>query len=393
MREIIATFLLVLATSACTATVDHIDIPYQEGTITSTIIKGAGDVRIQVVSKDSRSVLQVGDKGNGYSYNSAPILATNNLAKTFEDAIASELENAGFLIGDGGKIVEVELLQLYGDAGYKRWKNGSIATADGIVKVYVYDTNGSTIFEKKYNGYGTNSDVFFEDGDELQPALVRALSQTVSKVIKDQTLHTALLSTTSETLSVAPVAIPDTVIPVANLSRKATQLEPQPMEGVEFQSIPLHATYSGIRHRSDVQNCRLVARQKAKRAQKDSHLPLSQPQSGILGAFIIGFIEGAIRAKAYHDIADPAVTSCIVFLGYAQVAVSKTFGEAFSNAVFDDDAPLNTIDDLLTTPEGKFHLAWLRAKAEGTSLAYQTFLNTYPEKQYTAAATEFILKN
>jgi len=125
--------LIVIASifTGCALTEDKIDIPYQ-GRANITVVQGADKINVEVKNEDKRTVFKdrVGAKKNGYGMEMAKIVPSNDVAKTFSDAVLFELENLGFKNGAGGKTVKVELIRFYND--FKMGFFAGDAVADGL---------------------------------------------------------------------------------------------------------------------------------------------------------------------------------------------------------------------------------------------------------------------
>lgn len=190
--KFIAPLLVVMALSGCALTVDKIDIPYQ-GKANITVVEGAENVSVEVTHDDKRTVYKdrVGTKKNGYGMEMAEIVATNDLAQTIADAISFELENEGFKIGTGGKVVHVELVRLYNDFKIGFWSGSAVA--DGVINVQVHDPAKHLIYTHSYEGGGVVEGVMVASGDNAREALIKAMADIVSKVAQDIHLHSALL--------------------------------------------------------------------------------------------------------------------------------------------------------------------------------------------------------
>ena len=187
-------FLIVIAfvSSGCALTEDKIDIPYQ-GRANITVVQGADKVNVEVKNEDKRTVFKdrVGAKKNGYGMEMAKIVPSNDVAKTFSDAVLFELENLGFKNGTGGKIVKVELIRFYND--FKMGFFAGDAVADGLVNIVVTNGKNEVIFTKSYEGGGVYPNIQLALGENAREALIKAMTDIIGKVAQDKDLHSALL--------------------------------------------------------------------------------------------------------------------------------------------------------------------------------------------------------
>lgn len=190
--KLLIQLLSIIVLSGCAMTVDKIDVPYQ-GAANITVVEGAENVNITVTHEDKRTVYKdrVGTKKNGYGMEMAEIVATNDVAQTVSDAIEFELENEGFKIGTGGKVVKVELMRLYNDFKIGFWSGSAVA--DGLVDVKVYNRDKELIYSRTYEGGGIEDGIQLATGKNARAALIKAIADIVSKVVQDRQLHMALL--------------------------------------------------------------------------------------------------------------------------------------------------------------------------------------------------------
>jgi uncharacterized lipoprotein len=187
-------FLIVITfvSTGCALTEDKIDIPYQ-GRANITVVQGADKVNVEVKNEDKRTVFKdrVGAKKNGYGMEMAKIVPSNDVAKTFSDAVLFELENLGFKNGTGGKVVKVELIRFYND--FKMGFFAGDAVADGLINIIVTNGKNEVIFTKSYEGGGVYPNIQLALGENAREALIKAMTDIVGKVAQDKDLHAALL--------------------------------------------------------------------------------------------------------------------------------------------------------------------------------------------------------
>ena len=192
MLRYITLILIAFLFTGCALTEDKIDIPYQ-GRANITVVEGADKVNVEVKNEDKRTVFKdrVGAKKNGYGMEMAKIVPSNDVAKTFSDAVLFELENLGFKNGTGGKIVKVELIRFYND--FKMGFFAGDAVADGLVNIVVTNGKNEVIFTKSYEGGGVYPNIQLALGENAREALIKAMTDIVGKVAQDKDLHSALL--------------------------------------------------------------------------------------------------------------------------------------------------------------------------------------------------------
>lgn len=186
--------LIVIASifTGCALTEDRIDIPYQ-GRANITVVQGADKINVEVKNEDKRTVFKdrVGAKKNGYGMEMAKIVPSNDVAKTFSDAVLFELENLGFKNGAGGKVVKVELIRFYND--FKMGFFAGDAVADGLINVVVTNAKNEVVFSRSYEGGGIYPNIQLALGENAREALIKAMTDIIGKVAQDKELHAALL--------------------------------------------------------------------------------------------------------------------------------------------------------------------------------------------------------
>ena len=192
MFRYLALLAVVSVFTGCAVTEDKIDIPYQ-GRANITVVQGADKVNVEVKNEDKRTVFKdrVGAKKNGYGMEMAKIVPTNDVAKTFSDAVMFELENLGFKNGAGGKTVKVELVRFYND--FKMGFFAGDAVADGLVNIVVTNNKNEVIFTRSYEGGAVYPNIQLALGENAREALIKAMTDIVGKVAQDKELHAALL--------------------------------------------------------------------------------------------------------------------------------------------------------------------------------------------------------
>lgn len=191
MKKLLA-LLAVFMLAGCALTVEKVDVPYQ-GKANLTVVEGADSVFLNVLNEDKRTVFKdrVSVKKNGYGMEMAAIVPTNDISRTFADAISTELGNVGFKLGPDGKTVKVELIRFYSD--FKMGFFAGDAVADGLINVQVMNQKGDVIYTRSYEGGAIEPNIMMATGDNAKAALVKAMADIVAKVVQDKDLHAALL--------------------------------------------------------------------------------------------------------------------------------------------------------------------------------------------------------
>lgn len=204
----LAALVLALCLGGCVYGTEYIDVPYK-GRANLTVVEGAEKVCVEMKSRDRRTVYRnrVGVKKNNSGMEVGPIEASNDVARTFSDAVGQELESLGFCRGPGGKKVTVELMRFYND--FKIGFLHGASVADALVEVSVRGEQGGLLYVRGYEGGFVEEPILFGTPSVARETLIKAMSDTVSKAVQDKGLHKALLRSPT-TLDV----IPETVRPV-----------------------------------------------------------------------------------------------------------------------------------------------------------------------------------
>ncbi len=190
--RLVSVALTLVLLSGCALTVDEIDVPYERQNI-FVVVPNANTVKVAVVGIDQRTKYRdrVSVKKNGYGMEMAPIVATNDLARTFQSAVEFELKNAGFEINSGGKVIDIGLSRFYND--FKIGFFAGDAVADGLVHLSVRDGNGNIMYSKTYEGSFKVTNVQLAMGHNAREALIGAMADIIAKIAQDRELHFALL--------------------------------------------------------------------------------------------------------------------------------------------------------------------------------------------------------
>ncbi|MGZ8920661.1 MAG: YajG family lipoprotein [Limisphaerales bacterium] len=193
-----APFLLsiLLLGSGCALTKENIGLHYTPNTH-ATKVPGAENAHITVTATDSRAIKdRVSSKKNGYGMEMAPIIATNDVATLFREALEVELEQLGFQKGAGANLV-CDITRFYNDFKVGFWAGD--AAADAMVNIQVKDNKGPIIFTKSYASEGRKENIQLAGGNNARVALEAALNEIVRKAIADPDLIAALLKGGSAT--------------------------------------------------------------------------------------------------------------------------------------------------------------------------------------------------
>ena len=180
------------AVSGCALTVDNIDVPYQP-LAARPPTPGASSVTIAVKATDDRTTYRdrVSTKKNGYGMEMAPIVATNDVVQTLRAAVAQELASEGFVVNEGGHVLNLSVVKFYND--FKVGFFSGDAMAEVAFNAKLLRPDKSVVFTKFVSGQGQEPNIQLASGDNARAALVRAMGRAVANLLADREFRTALL--------------------------------------------------------------------------------------------------------------------------------------------------------------------------------------------------------
>jgi uncharacterized lipoprotein YajG len=143
-----------------------------------------------LVTDNRRDGKQVSCKKGNYGVELASIKLRGNLADAIENAIAAELNQFGYGVGEGDPVIEVEIQRFYND--FKRGFVKSRGVAELFLGVHVKKMDGAIVYSKNIIGLGENGNVWIQSGENAKIALESALTDAIHKLIKDQYFRQAL---------------------------------------------------------------------------------------------------------------------------------------------------------------------------------------------------------
>ena len=182
-----------LLCSGCALTTATIDVPYQS-IAPATPIAGASGITVSVAATDGRTTYRdrVSSKKNGYGMEMAPIVASNDIPNSVQNAFQQELAARGFKIDQNGVSLQVELVQFYND--FKTGMFSGQAVANVAFNVKITSLNGAIDFTKYYQGTGTIPNIQLAGGDNARDALIKAFQSAVASTVNDPDFIKALIA-------------------------------------------------------------------------------------------------------------------------------------------------------------------------------------------------------
>lgn len=185
--------LLALLVAGCALTEDSIEVRY--GAVRGTApVAGASAVAITVAGRDGRTQHRdrVSVKKNGYGMEMARIVASNDVVRETERAIAGELTARGFREPGDDARIEVEVIRFYNDFKIGFWSGA--AEAEIIAQIRVTGRDGAIAYTRTYSMQHRVEPVFLANGENAALALQGALQRLVQSVMDDPALIAALVA-------------------------------------------------------------------------------------------------------------------------------------------------------------------------------------------------------
>lgn len=190
MRFILFIILSGLLTG-CAITRDYVDIEYTPCFVPQKIA-GAENVEIAVNVNDIRGKENIGCKINGYGMEMANIMANNDLAELFKNAITFELFQRGFVISCDGSNLNIELCKFFNN--FKLGLFSGSADSETVLNVVLRKKNGVIAFSKTIFGFGREETCFVAGGKNASLALEKSLYHAVQNLVNDPDFISVLLS-------------------------------------------------------------------------------------------------------------------------------------------------------------------------------------------------------
>jgi len=183
--KFIALILLTSLLTGCALKTDYVDIEYKPYFTPQRIVE-TGNVEVAISVNDLRDKENVGDK----VWESFNIMANNDLSETFKNAIIWELQQRGFIIGQNGYDLNIEIYKLYNH--FAQGGFTADANSETVLNVTLRNREGIIAYSKTIIGYGDEKPCFNLSGKNASLALERSLSQAVQKLMEDPNFIQAL---------------------------------------------------------------------------------------------------------------------------------------------------------------------------------------------------------
>lgn len=177
--------------TGCALTRDYVEIEYKPCSTPQTIV-GSENVEVAVNVNDLRVKENVGCKMNGSGMEMANIMATNDVAESFKNAIIWELQQRGFVISNDGSNLNIELCKFFND--YKPGFFTASANSEAVLNVTLRKKDGVIVYSKTIFGFGEEETCFITGGHNASLALEKSLQHAVQRLMNDPDFIRALLT-------------------------------------------------------------------------------------------------------------------------------------------------------------------------------------------------------
>lgn len=189
--KFIALIMFSCLLTSCALTRDYVGVEYKSYS-TPQRIAGAENIEVAVNVTDLRVKESIGCKINGYGMEMANIMANNDVAEVFKNAVTWELQQRGFVISYEGSHLNIELCKFFND--YKPGFFSASANSETVLNVILKKKDGMIIYSKTILGFGEEETCFLTGGNNASLALEKSLYHAVQRLMNDPDFIWALLT-------------------------------------------------------------------------------------------------------------------------------------------------------------------------------------------------------
>lgn len=185
----LAAIAAALSLSACATSEDVVPIPYTAST--ASAVPGAASITVTVTATDARTEnrARIGAQINGYGMEMAAIRSETEITEVVQNAIATELRQRGYSVGETGSRVNASV-----ETFYNSFKVGMLAgksEADVAMTVTVTGRNGGEVYSRRLAAQAERS-VQLANGGNAATTLSQALAKVLEELTADPAFITAL---------------------------------------------------------------------------------------------------------------------------------------------------------------------------------------------------------
>ena len=174
---------------ACATSEDIVPVPYTVSVAPGT--PGAQRIHVIVASSDVRTEnrARIGAQINGYGMEMAAIRSQGEVTEIVRDAIAAELRQRGYQVGETGSHVNAEVSTFYND-----FSTGLLAgksKADVALTVTVTNASGAEVYRRAIASQAERT-VQLANGGNAAKTLDQALGKALEELMNDSAFVAAL---------------------------------------------------------------------------------------------------------------------------------------------------------------------------------------------------------
>lgn len=189
--KIIALIILSTLFTSCALMRDHVAIGYKPCCTPQTLV-GAENIVVAVNVNDCRVKNNLGCKSTNLDVEMANIMAKNDVAQVFKDAVIWELQQRGFVVANGGSYLSIELCKFFND--FKEGFFSASANSETVLNVSLRNKDGALLYAKTIFGFGGEETCFVVGGNNASLALERSLQNAIQRLMNDPDFIWALLA-------------------------------------------------------------------------------------------------------------------------------------------------------------------------------------------------------
>lgn len=187
--HVLAAIAAALSLSACATSEDVVPIPYTASS--AVVVPAAASITVTVAATDARTEnrARIGAQINGYGMEMAAIRSETEITEVVQNAIAAELRQRGYSVGDTGARINASV-----ETFYNSFKVGMLAgksQADVTMTVTVTGRTGGEVYSRRLTGQAERS-VQLANGGNAATTLSQALAKALEDLMADPAFTAAL---------------------------------------------------------------------------------------------------------------------------------------------------------------------------------------------------------
>lgn len=178
-----------LSLSACATSEDVVPVPYTPAA--AARVPGAESITVTVASTDARTEnrARIGAQINGYGMEMAAIRSDTEVTAVVQSAIAAELAQRGYSVGETGARVNASVETFYNDFTTGMFAGKS--TGNVALTVTVTGRSGGEVYSRRVTGMVERT-VQIANGGNAATTLSQALNKALTDLMADPAFTAAL---------------------------------------------------------------------------------------------------------------------------------------------------------------------------------------------------------